>query len=434
VAVILEVDREMTQILGWYADDVVGKTSLEFIHPDDQELAVENWMQMLGSPGPGRTLRLRHKHRDGHWVWLEMTNHNLLDDPSNNCVVAEMLDISDQMPANETPLEPLLDSDLSLSQQPLRIHEALRAREQLLHRLAEAIPLGVLHVDSRGRILYTNHRLHTILGAARAPTFEQQFSNVIREDKERVAEALDAVLRSGLDNDIEMRLATSEDHGIKEVRQCNMNLRSLTSENGEVTGAVVCLTDVTESVRMREELQVRATFDKVTRCHNRASTMESLEMMLAAAGDKRRPAVIFVDLDRFKEVNDHLGHAAGDELLRVVAERLLRAVRSDDLVGRIGGDEFLVVCPGVTTVEQAIRAARRVADALRDEVRLKTAEVSCRASIGVAWSVDPQGDADTLVAQADAAMYEAKRRGTGKPVLYAASQADGDWPEPNVDS
>jgi len=151
--------------------------------------------------------------------------------------------------------------------------------------------------------------------------------------------------------------------------------------------------------------------------------MEALEMALTTSDEKSRPAVIFVDLDRFKEINDRLGHAAGDELLGVVAKRLVSAVRSDDLVGRIGGDEFLVVCPGIATSAQAMQTARRVADTLRHEVRIKTKRVSCRASIGVAWIGETRADADTLVSQADAAMYEAKRLGSDHPVLYAASRA-----------
>ena len=426
VAILLDIDVATSQILGWSPEEMVGRTSLEFIHPDDQTLAVENWMQMLGTHGPGRKVRLRHKRRDGSWIWLEMTNHNLLDDPDSNCIVAEMVDISGEMAPYEQLSTPGDDAQLeaNLSQQPLRLHEAIRAREQLLHRLAEALPLGVLQCDAEGRIIYTNQKLLTILSTDRLTTVEEQLSSVLPDDKERVDEAFEAALRGGLDSDLEVRITTSDEHGGKDIRQCTMSLRALTADSGEITGAIACVVDVTESVRIREELRVRATFDELTQCHNRASTMEALEMALTTSDEASQPAVIFVDLDRFKEINDRLGHAAGDELLGVVAKRLIRAVRDDDLVGRIGGDEFLVVCPGIATSAQAMQTARRVADTLRHQVRLKTKQVSCRASIGVAWGGGTRVDADTLVSQADAAMYEAKRLSSDRPVLYAASRVE----------
>jgi diguanylate cyclase (GGDEF)-like protein/PAS domain S-box-containing protein len=425
VAVLVEIDAATSQLLGWGAGDMVGRTSLEFIHPDDQQLAVDNWMQMLSSHGPGSAVRLRHRHSDGSWVWVEMTNHNLLDDPAANCILAEMVDISDEMftlaPTPDHDQVPVPDP----AQQPRRLHDAIRAREQLLHRLAEALPLGVLQVDAEGRVVYTNHRLHGILGKARTATAARQLSMVLGEDKARLDEAFEAVLRGGLDSDIEVRLGTSDAHGTKDVRQCTMSLRSLTAESGAVTGAIVCVADITDSVRIREELRIRATFDDVTGCHNRASTMEALEGALAATSDEAAPAVIFVDLVRFKEVNDRLGHAAGDELLGIVARRLRAAVRAEDLVGRIGGDEFLVVCPRMTSATQAMQLATRVADALRRRVRLKATSVPCQASIGVAWATGPATDADALVSHADEAMYEAKRIGSGHPVLFGLPGAAG---------
>ncbi len=423
VAVILDIDEATTAMLGWSRDEMVGRTSVEFIHPEDQELAVENWMQMLGAPGPGRQVRIRHKHCDGSWVWLEMVNHNRLDDGADSCIVAEMIDVTAEMKDQEPPSSQPHSTGAKALPQPRRLHEALGAREEVLHRLAEALPLGVLQVDAHGRVVYTNHMLHTILGTTRASTVEDQLAAVVPEHRQLVDDAFATVLRSGLDNDFEMRLGASDEHGSKEVRQCTVALRALISDNGTITGAIATVADVTESVRMREELRVRATYDDVTKCHNRATTMEALENTIANVRDGGRAAVIFVDLDHFKDVNDRLGHGAGDELLEVVAKRLLRSVRSEDVVGRIGGDEFLVVCPGITTATQAMRAAMRAADSLRHQVRLKAGHVSCQASIGVAWSADTPTDADTLVKQADAAMYLSKAQGFGRPVFYTPASA-----------
>jgi diguanylate cyclase (GGDEF)-like protein/PAS domain S-box-containing protein len=406
LAVLLEIDEAFTQILGWEPEEVVGRRTRDLIHPDDEALAVDNWMNMLASPGPGRRVKLRHQHRDGSWVWIEVTNHNLLDDPEYKCIVAEMVDISEEM-----------------------------SREQLLDRLAETLPLGLLQVDSHSRVIYTNDRLHAIVGTQRANTVEEQLSNVVDEDRQVVSEAFTGVLSNGIDSDIEVRVRPYGERDT-DLRYCSLNLRALTDASGGVTGAIVCLADVTESARARDELRVRATYDEVTRCYNRASTMAELEAILALDGTDRRPAVIYVDLDDFKDVNDTLGHPAGDEFLRVVAERLHRCVRAEDVVGRIGGDEFLVICPRISAATEAMNTAARLAKSLRHQIHLQIAAMPSSASIGVAWSDGSPTTAETLVAQGDIAMYESKRAGNGEPVLFDESMTGAEdaetwqWPAP----
>ena len=110
-----------------------------------------------------------------------------------------------------------------------------------------------------------------------------------------------------------------------ELRSCTVTIVCLTALEGE-PGAIICVTDITESARMRKELEDRATFDALTRCYNRASTMSMLEDALSAQ-EETRTCVIFVDIDGFKSVNDKYGHAAGDELLVCVAKRLISCLR-----------------------------------------------------------------------------------------------------------
>jgi diguanylate cyclase (GGDEF)-like protein len=119
--------------------------------------------------------------------------------------------------------------------------------------------------------------------------------------------------------------------------------------------------------------------------------------------------VIFVDLDNFKAVNDRHGHAVGDELLIVVGERLTRAVRHGDFVGRLGGDEFLVVCPDVAGADEAKTITDRIAAAVQGQLRIGGSPIELRASVGVAYAGRREATADALVSAADAAMYAAKR-------------------------
>jgi diguanylate cyclase (GGDEF)-like protein/PAS domain S-box-containing protein len=398
-ATITKVDDAFTQILGWTPQEMVGRRSLELVHPDDHPLAVDNWMQMLVAPGPARRIRQRIKHKDGSWVWFEVTNHNLLDDPQQACVVAEMVDISDEMAA----------------------HEALRAREQLLASVAETVPVGLLQIDRDRRIVYTNDRLHEILGVARADTFAEQLATVTEDDLPALELAVQRALEQGQPGDVEaaLRLPAGGDR-----RFCTISLRALDQENGSVGGLIACVADVTDSARMRAELERRATYDELTGCYSRAAIMRALDAHVASGQRRAERAVLFVDLDGFKEVNDQLGHAAGDQVLHAVAQRLQDVVRDEDRVGRIGGDEFLLLCPDLGGPEQAMNLAERVSAALRGEVTLTSGRVvAYQASVGVAWSDGAGTPPDTLVARADRAMYESKRERAGRPKLaHAASE------------
>jgi diguanylate cyclase (GGDEF)-like protein/PAS domain S-box-containing protein len=389
---IVGVSGAMSEILGWSADELLGRRSLDFVHPGDHPLAIDNWMEMLADPGPSRRVRQRLKHKDGSWVWFEITNNNLLEDPDHSCVVAEMVDISDEMAAQE----------------------ALRAREQLLNRLAEAIPVGLFQIDTEGGIVYTNDRLHEILGVERSPTVEAQLATIVPDDCPTLERAIAEVLERGSHADIEVACLRPGD---ADFRYCTIGFRALRHDDGAISGAIACVADVTDSALLREQLKFRASFDELTGCHNRASIMAALEADIERDPVQAERAVMFVDLDRFKAINDRHGHAAGDELLRRVARLLRESMRENDLVGRTGGDEFLVICPDVGGAERAVGLAERLAEALRDGIRAEADELCCSVSIGVAWSSGNTSDADTLVAAADAAMYQAKRAETGEPRL-----------------
>ena len=147
-------------------------------------------------------------------------------------------------------------------------------------------------------------------------------------------------------------------------RICDLSLRPLTDAAGIVAGAVGCLSDVTDRVQLRRELEVRASVDRLTSCLNRDASLQLLERTTAAPkAPGEGNALIYIDLDDFKSVNDRYGHAAGDRLLAEAAERLREAARKGDAVGRVGGDEFIVICPHVQSSAQAIKVAERVAAA-----------------------------------------------------------------------
>jgi diguanylate cyclase (GGDEF)-like protein/PAS domain S-box-containing protein len=377
-AVITEAGPEVTALLGWSPGELAGRRSLDLVHPDDHERAIASWMDMLSTPsGAARRVRLRHLHRDGHAVWFEITNHNHLADPERPEVIAEMLDISDEMAAQE----------------------AVRAAEQLMRRLTETLPLGILQIDADRRITYLNDRAARALRAQAGEVLgDTQLDAIVPADRPAADDAIAGVL--GSDGDVDIEYGSREPG--RGVRRIRASLRALTGDDGAVTGAIICLADVTEDVRLREELRHRATFDPLTGCHNRAATMASLED--AVAGSHAGTAVIFLDLNGFKQVNDRQGHAAGDQLLIQVASRLRLAVPPPGLVGRIGGDEFVVILCDVTEPVEAARIGGALRAALGNGGDGRPV-----ASVGVAWSAPGTDNADELIARADAEMYEAKR-------------------------
>lgn len=393
-SVFLDVDESTTKMLGWSRDQMVGRRSIDFIHPDDHGRAIDSWMAAAARSGEGCRARLRHLCRDGSWRWLEITNTSVVDDPDQRYVLGELADISDEMAALEE----------------------VRVREQLLAQLADALPLGLFQISRDLRVSYTNVRLHQIVGASPEDTVDGLLANLVPEDRPLLDRAIDAALDRGDDGEVEVRFQLPD---AERRTLCQVALRALTGLDDQVTGAIVCVTDVTESSTMREDLKRLAMIDPLTNCHNRRSIMSALEGALGgAADDPLGVAAIFVDIDDFKRINDTHGHAAGDELLSVAADRLSETVRANDIVGRIGGDEFLIFCPGVRGTEEAMVLAERVADALHRDVYLAGGKIALRASVGVTWSKVRRTNADRLVGRADAAMYESKRLEMGRPVLF----------------
>ncbi len=191
---------------------------------------------------------------------------------------------------------------------------------------------------------------------------------------------------------------------------------------GDGAVAVVVQTDVSWRRRLEDELSYRATHDELTGLPNRAALMEELSAALRRLDGERQLAVLFCDLDGFKDVNDGLGHAVGDQVLVAVARRLRQRCRSADIVARFGGDEFVVVLT-VPDAAQAQAMADRIVEVLAEPIVVGDAEVASGASVGitvVASRPDGEDPVGTLLRDADTAMYQAKERGRGRSEFFDA--------------
>ena len=403
---ITYVEDTVTEVLGWLPEDLVGRPAIEFVHPEDQPSGIAAWFAVREAPGATSTWTGRYRAADGGWKWIQSVNVNHLDDPDN----------------------PIVFSTITLvSEEKASFEEELQARKQLLNRLSDALPVGVIQIDARRAVTFTNDRLHAILGCGPAATTEAQFATVMPEDRPLVEAAFSSALDDDAVADIEIRLvapSVGPDGAPGEGQVCVLSLRTLSDSSGQVNGAIGCLTDVTESVRLRHQLETRASVDDLTQCLNRGSTLEALSATLKRGRTSQRgTAVVFIDLDRFKPVNDCFGHLAGDRMLVAAAERLRLAIRDCDQVGRVGGDEFLVICPGVDNPAQAYEIGARLSRALTATIDLGVGIVDMRASLGVAWA-DDLLDADCLVGRADMAMYEAKRDGHSTVAMFDLTRSD----------
>jgi diguanylate cyclase (GGDEF)-like protein len=189
---------------------------------------------------------------------------------------------------------------------------------------------------------------------------------------------------------------------------------SAVRDHGKAVGAVIAFRDTTERKALQEELVRHAYYDSLTGLANRGLLMERLAAALGRASlDHKTHAMIFVDIDRFKAVNDNLGHTTGNDLLREVADRLRSAVSQRDLVARFGGDEFVVLVEDVSGIEEAIASARRICAAVEQPLVLPGGfEHVASVSVGIALT-EPGQSADDILRNADVAMFEAKTKGRG---------------------
>lgn len=192
----------------------------------------------------------------------------------------------------------------------------------------------------------------------------------------------------------------------------------------KVTEVMVICHDYSEREQAEERVRHAALHDPLTGLPNRALLFEYARHMFAAAGRSGESvAAAFIDLDRFKPINDLLGHATGDVVLREVASRLQAGTRGQDIVFRLGGDEFLILLPGLGPERPPERVARHVLAALNETYIVDGTELSLSASIGISLYPDNADDVDTLITQADAAMYEAKQAGKNQIRLYTPDLA-----------
>jgi diguanylate cyclase (GGDEF)-like protein/PAS domain S-box-containing protein len=382
-ALILESDPEACALLGYLATELEGMSTLELVHPDDRQHGLTSWIHMLSNPGLSQRVRLRMKRADGRYLWCEVINHNALADPHKTHVLSQLSDVDAEVIAQQ----------------------ALATQQLTLRTLAETLTVGVALIDATGKVGYANAQLLALAGPSAGDHVTDLLHNVHPADLRLGKKAYQRAAESGKSVRITVRVSPPDGAD-------QLLIRLDISPTGD-GGAVACAADVTEETRLHEQLERQATCDSLTGCWNRTALLDRVGQAVepASYGTDRRHrdrggrmdsgvAVLYIDLDGFKDVNDVLGHAAGDAMLVRTAERLRAALRGSDDLGRLGGDEFLLLCRDVPDELAAAQLAGHVRAAL-------AAADPIPASVGVAWTGVPVS-ADSLVARADIDMYAEK--------------------------
>jgi diguanylate cyclase (GGDEF)-like protein/PAS domain S-box-containing protein len=296
------------------------------------------------------------------------------------------------------------------------LEEQRRRAETRFESLVEHSADTIMVVSPDRRLLFTSPAYTRLLGHATVKLGEQAtLPRVHPEDEALFEDTFTDVIAGGTrSREQEMRLL----HRDGDWRWIHATCTNLLEEPS-VGGVVINAHDITARKSAEAALRQQALFDPLTGLPNRILLADRLTQALASSERTGcHVAVLFLDIDRFKVVNDSLGHGTGDALLLAVARRLQKIRRGVDTIARLGGDEFLIVAPGLEGREQALQLADRILASLDDPFHLANRELFLTASIGVSVSQGDRPTAERVIADADAAMYEAKRRGGKRWTLF----------------
>ena len=308
----------------------------------------------------------------------------------------------------------LLVRSIRYARERKRVITELQASEARFRRLSESGIIGIAYFDINGRISDGNDTFLKMIGYSR----EELGQGLVRWDHLLPPEWLPDMLKIAQEFTATGRIAPYESEYLAKDGSRFWGLFGATRIDG-TAGGIAFIVDITKRKKLEEEIRHMANHDALTGLPNRRLFMELIRFGLAEASrDKKKMGFLFLDLDRFKGVNDALGHEAGDDLLKTVAERLKTAVRKADTVARIGGDEFSILLTDIECPADIIEIVRKVLLALRDTCVIAGKEFHITTSMGISIYPDDSDDIATLFRYADIALYRAKDRGRNTFEFY----------------
>jgi diguanylate cyclase (GGDEF)-like protein/PAS domain S-box-containing protein len=302
-----------------------------------------------------------------------------------------------------------------------KAEEQTRARLAAIQTIYAKVPIGLCFVDTGLRYISVNEQFAAMNGLPVEEHIGRKIGGAVPILADWLEKFLLHVIETGESVEgLEIRCGTLAEPDIE--RDWLAYFSPARDDAGGLIGVNIALQDITEHKRAEEALRFQALHDALTGLPNRMLFMDRLNIEIAEARRNRKMlAVMFLDLDDFKNINDTLGHSTGDKLLNEVAGRLKTCIRESDTMARIGGDEFNLVLPDIAAAEDAASIAKKIISLFADPFSIEEEELPVTASIGISVYPEDGQDADALLKNADIAMYQAKGQGGNNYQFYSST-------------
>ncbi len=380
------VNSKFKECVGYSDEELIGMPSLSLVHSEDREMVRMSAVSMLKRE---RTTpyEFRVITKNGATRWIMETVIPIYFEGEQE-VLGNYMDVSENKQAEEI----------------------LREREERYRTILENIEDGYYELDTTGRFVFFNDSCGKIFGYAKDELMGMNCRDCTDKESWESVQSVFQNVYSALKPDRLQDWVIVRKDGFK--RHIEASLAPIHGENGNAVGIRGIMRDVTERKKAEDTITFLAYHDALTGLPNRVLFNDRLSLALVhARRNDQKFAIMMLDLDKFKEVNDKMGHEVGDQLLQSVANRLRSRLREGDTVARMGGDEFMLLFPDIKQGDDCFVIAQKIVESFRRPFYLSSDELYVTTSVGVAIYPDDGADFDALKKYADAAMYNAKMSG-----------------------
>jgi diguanylate cyclase (GGDEF)-like protein/PAS domain S-box-containing protein len=389
--IILDVNDYACKLFGYSRDEFVGLQLKQICYDNEGR---KNHTSKLLAEGAIESYESVHYRKDGTPINV-LINASIIEFSGKPAILSIKRDITSWIKADT----------------------ALYESENKFRTLIESMSEGLLQIDLNDRIIFTNKRFCEMMEYSEEELLGRCASEIfLDEEGQKVVEQANQRRLEGVSENYEIQLKTKNGKKIWSL----IGAVPLTDSKGEISGSMSVHTDITQRKQAEEALLYNAMHDKLTGLPNRALFLEHLRRVMGRSPHREKTfAVLFIDFDGFKLINDSLGHLEGDDLLKLISRRLEVITRATDVVARLGGDEFTILLDELNNEDEALFVVDRIQELFKESFNLSGREIFISASIGIAFRNSKYKTPDQILRDADIAMYRAKRSGKARFEIFS---------------